>query len=75
MFSFSFLFYRNGSLGLEDSQTFLERESVSESWVGKVIIVSLKMFVNVLFCKNGSLGLENFQILLKIELVREFFQV
>ncbi len=45
----------------------LGRESVSESWIGKVVVVSLKTFVNVLFCRNGSLGLEDSRILLEIE--------
>src|SRR6266540_2017739 len=49
----------------------LGRESVSESWIGKVVVVSLKIFVNVLFCRNGSLGLEDSQILLEIEPVGE----
>ena len=47
----------------------LGRESVSESWIGKVVVVSLKIFVNILFCRNGSLGLEDSWILLEIELV------
>ena len=75
MFSFSFLFYRNGSLGLGDSQTLLERESVSESWVGRVMIISLKTFVNVLFCRNRSLGLGDFWILLEMKSIGEFFRV
>src|SRR6266540_1941953 len=47
----------------------LGRESVSESWIDKVVVVSLKTFVNILFCRNGSLGLEDSRILLEIELV------
>src|SRR6266511_1251298 len=53
----------------------LGRESVSESWIGRVMIVSLKMFVNVLFYRNGSLGLGDFWILLEMKLIGEFFQV
>ena len=75
VFNILFLFYRNGSLGLGDSQTLLERESVSKSWVGRVMIVSLKTFVNVLFCRNGSFGLGDFWILLEMKLIGEFFQV
>ncbi len=53
----------------------MERESVSESWVGRVMIVSLKTFVNVLFCRNGSLGLGDFWILLEMKPIGEFFRV
>ena len=53
----------------------MERESVSESWVGRVMIVFLKTFVNVLFCKNGSLGLGDFWILLEMKPIGEFFRV
>ncbi len=53
----------------------MERESVSESWVGRVMIVSLKTFVNVLFCRNGSLGLGDFWILLEMKSIGEFFRV
>ncbi len=59
---FSFFFVRMDLI-------LLGKESVSESWIGKVVVVSLKTFVNVLFCRNRSLGLEDSQILLKIELV------
>ena len=37
----------------------LEKESVSKSWIGKVVVVSLKTFVNVLFCRNRSLRLKD----------------
>src|SRR6266496_2993209 len=53
----------------------LGRESVSKSWVGRVMIVSLKTFVNVLFCRNGSLGLGDFWILLEMKSIGEFFRV
>src|SRR6266540_1207610 len=53
----------------------LGRESVNESWVGKVMIVSLKTFVNVLFYRNGSLGLGDFWILLEMKPIGEFFRV
>src|SRR6266542_3355714 len=49
----------------------LERESVSESWIGKVVVVSLKTFVNVLFYRNRSLGLEDSRTLLERESVSE----
>src|SRR6266542_3972213 len=53
----------------------LGRESVSESWISKVVIVSLKTFVNVLFCRNGSFGLGDFWILLEMKSIGEFFWV
>src|SRR6266536_2090337 len=63
----SLSFCRNSFLDPLDFQIFLKMESVSESWISEVVVVSLKTFVNVLFCRNGSLGLEDSQILLEIE--------
>ncbi len=48
---------------------FLGRESVSKTWIGKVVVVSLKTFINVFFCRNGSFRLKDSQIVLEIELV------
>ena len=50
-------------------------EPVGESWVGRVVVVSLRTFINILFCRNGSLRLGDFRILLEMELVGEFFWV
>ncbi len=50
-------------------------ELVGESWVGRVVVVFLRTFINILFCRNGSLGLGDFRILLEMESVGEFFRI
>src|SRR6266540_4361808 len=72
---FSLSFCRNSFLDPLDFQIFLKMEPIDESWVGRVVVVSLRTFINILFCRNGSLRLGDFWILLEMEPVGEFFQV
>src|SRR6266498_2412653 len=71
----SLSFCRNSFLDPLNFQIFLKMEPVGESWVGRVVVVSLRTFINILFCRNGSLGLGDFRIFLEMELVGEFFRV
>src|SRR6266542_140739 len=73
--SLFFLFCRNSFFGPLDFWILLEMEPVGESWGGRVVVVSLRTFINSLFCRNGSLGLGDFRILLEMEPVGEFFRV
>src|SRR6266540_4215948 len=72
---FSLSFCRNSFFSPLDFWILLEMEPVDESWVGRVVVVSLRTFINILFCRNGSLRLGDFWILLEMEPVGEFFQV